>query len=280
MNAIEIFIKSIADWTVDVPTFYGWFHLVWLGITAVSCAVVFAMHGKISQKAVDITLIVWGTALILLEIIKQLLCSFHYDGQTVTWSYGWWVFPFQFCSCPLYLALPAGIIRKGKVKDALLSFLASYALFGGLVALVYPANMFTTSGFLSMHTMLWHSSMVVICTMLFASGAVKPTFKKLLSATVIFIILATIAVILNVIVSNCTDISGFNMFFISPYESWDVPIVKLIFDNVPYPVYLMLYLLGFFAAAGLVFLTARGIAKIYRGKEICEPNEENEHKSA
>ena len=112
MNAIEIFIKSIADWTVDVPTFYGWFHLVWLGITAVSCAVVFAMHGKISQKAVDITLIVWGTVLILLEIIKQLLCSFHYDGQTVTWSYGWWVFPFQFCSCPLYLALPAGIIRK------------------------------------------------------------------------------------------------------------------------------------------------------------------------
>ena len=66
MNAIEIFIKSIADWTVDVPTFYGWFHLVWLGITVVSCAVVFAMHGKISQKAVDITLIVWGTALILL----------------------------------------------------------------------------------------------------------------------------------------------------------------------------------------------------------------------
>ena len=65
------------------------------------------------------------------------------------------------------------------------------------------------------------------------------------------------------------------MFFISPYESWDVPIVKFVFDNVPYPVYLMLYLLGFFAAAGIVFLIAHGIAKIYRGKEICEPNEEN-----
>ncbi|MDE7330135.1 MAG: YwaF family protein, partial [Clostridia bacterium] len=215
MNDFEKVINFIASRKTDTPTLYGWFHLTWLAVTFIACTVVFVMRKKITRTQVDLTLVVWGGALILLEVLKQLVVSFkNVDGEAV-WQYAWWAFPFQFCSTPLYLALPAGFLRKGAIKDALYSFLASYAFMGGFVALVYPANMFTSSAFISAHTMLWHSSMVVILFMLLASGTVKPCKSAFLRATAVFVILTSLAIILNVIIGECAGAKGVNIFFIS-----------------------------------------------------------------
>lgn len=257
MNAFERAIKSIADWTIKTPTFYGWFHILWLCVTAAACTLIFVFRRKISPKAVRITLIVWGALLILLEVIKQLTVSFHCDGESVFWSYPWWAFPFQLCSSPLYVALPAGLLKKGKIKDALQTFLATYALFGGLVAMLYPANMFTPSGFLSFHTMLWHSSMVSICFMLLATRTVKYGLRSMLGAFIVFCALAAVAIILNIVMHECAYSPGFNLFYISPYEAVNVPLVIYAYEHLPYAVYLLIYLSGFSVIAYLILLLSR-----------------------
>jgi len=271
MNAFETAIKFFAELSIETPTLYGWFHMCWLAITALSCTLVFCMRKRITQKQVDVTLIVWGTALVFIEILKQLVVSFRFVNDRVEWSYAWWAFPFQFCSMPLYLAIPAGALRQGKTKDALNSFLSSYALLGGAIAMIYPANMFTTSAFISIHTMLWHSSMVTVCFMLLASKTVKPSVKALLRAGIVFIIVTAIAVALNVIIGECTGVKDVNLFFISPYEAWKVPIIKLVYDAVPYPVYLLLFIIAMTAAAALILGAAHGFNKL--AERVRERNE-------
>ena len=85
MNALESFLKLISDWRMETPSFYGAFHLIWLGVTVIACALIFSLRRKISPKAVNITLIVWGAVLIALEIIKQLLSSCKFTSDGVTW---------------------------------------------------------------------------------------------------------------------------------------------------------------------------------------------------
>ena len=242
---------------METPEFYGAFHLIWLGVAVIACALIFFLRRKISPKAVDITLIVWGVVLILLEILKQLLSSCHFSADGASWSYAWWAFPYQFCSSPLLIAIPAGALKRGKIKQALYNFLSTYTLFAGIAVMFYPANVFGGSAFLNYHSMFWHSSMVAVCFMLHATKTVKPSFKGLLSATVVFAVMAVIALILNIAIGDKV-----NLFYISPYVPFPVPIVKLIWESVPFPVYFILYLLGFSIAAGLMFAISYGVSKL------------------
>lgn len=270
MTALESFLKPIRDWRMETPVFYGAFHLIWLGAAAVGCALVILLRRKITPKAMDVTLIVWGAVLIVLEVLKQLLVSCNYTENGVVWSYAWWAFPYQFCSCPLFVALPAGILKKGKLKTALLNFLSVYALFAGLIVMFYPANVFSGMAFLSYHSMLWHSSMVVVCLALHAGKIVNPSLKSLLSAAAVFAAMSVVALILNIALGDKV-----NLFYISPYVPFNVPIVKLIWESVPFPVYFVLYLFGFSLAAGIVFSAAYGITKLSRiiKLKIRKPNE-------
>lgn len=257
MNAFDKFIKAIADWRMDPPELYGWYHITWLLITAIACVLVVVYRHKISERGVNITLIVWGALLIVSEVLKQLMCSFRFNGETVVWKYDWNVFPFQFCSAPLYFALPAGLFKKGKVKNFLMSFLADFAMVGGIAAMVYPANMFSGSGYLTVHTMLWHSSMIVICLMLWTTESVKADYSTLLNGFALFFAMTLTALAMNIIVGELTEITDFNMFFISPYQAVPVPIVEYIYAHAPYFVYFLLYLAVITFAAYLIILIAK-----------------------
>ena len=263
MNVFEKAIYFLAERRIDMPTLYGWFHLAWLGITLFACALIFALRHKITQRQTDITLIVWGVCLILLEILKQFVVSFGCVDGKAEWNYAWWAFPFQFCSMPLYLAIPAGALPDGKVKGALKAFLASYALLGGAAAMIYPANMFTTTAFISVHTMLWHSSMVAVCFMLLATRAVKPSFKSMAGAVILFLVLTLIALILNIAIGEGVGVKDVHLFFISPYEAWKVPVISTVYNAVPYPVFLMLFIIAMTAAAAMIMGAAHGLYKLY-----------------
>jgi len=259
MNWFEKAVKVLYDCRMPKPPFYGWFHILWLLIMLAACILVVVFRRKISPKAVRITLIVWGAAIILLELIKQVLVCFNIRDGVVVWEYAWWAFPFQFCSSPLYVALPAGLLKKGKIKDALQSFIALFAIIGGFVAMIFPANMFTDLVFINFHTMIWHSSMVTVSVMLLATRTVKFNFKSLLKGFIVFIILTAVALILNIVLGEST---GVNLFYISPYEAFNVPIVEFIYEHVPYPVYLMLYVTAFTVASAAVLFGAMGGAKL------------------
>ena len=51
----------------------------------------------------------------------------------------------------------------------------------------------------------------------------------------------------------------FNMFYISPYVKSSLVVFDIIWEKTPYPVFLLLYIIGFSLAGTLVFLAAKGI---------------------
>lgn len=262
MNPFEKIVNAVAGLTMAKPPFYGWYHTFWISVTIAACILIFNLRKQITERAVNVTLIAWASVLIFLEICKQIVVSFHYDGETVIWSYNWASFPFQFCSCPLFVALPAGILKKGKIKRLLISFIGAFAIIGGGFAMLVPANMFSNSVFLNVHTMVWHSSMVCVCFLLLATRTVTPSWRSLLDGLVVFINLVFIALLLNVLIGGHMGIKGFNLFYISPYEAFDVPLIQFAYAHLPYPVYLLLYISLFTLAATLVLLIAHGGHKL------------------
>ena len=257
MSTFEKMVYALYMWRMEKPAMYGWFHLMWLAIMAVAIALICVFRKKISNKAVNTTLIVWGVVLILLETVKNVLNAFEYIDGVVVWAYDWERFPFQFCSTPLYVALPAGILRKGKIKDSLLSYLATFALFAGIITMVYPTSLFVPRIFISIHTMVWHGSMAVMGVMVLVTKQVELKWSNLLKSAIVFIIMVLIALILNLCLGQTHP--GFNMFYISPYEVSTLVVFDIIWQKTPYPVFLLLYIIAFTLAATLVFLAAKGI---------------------
>jgi len=51
----------------------------------------------------------------------------------------------------------------------------------------------------------------------------------------------------------------FNMYFISPYFDCTLPILSIIYPLVPYPLFLVMYILGFSLIAALMYYVQRAI---------------------
>ena len=69
-------------------------------------------------------MLLFASVLLLFEVYKQL--NFSYTNH---WHYRWYAFPLQFCSTPMYVALLAGLIKPGKVQNALYAYLATFGFF-------------------------------------------------------------------------------------------------------------------------------------------------------
>ena len=246
------------------PTVLGWFHIMWLIITITTCTIIFIFRNKITKKLVNNLLIIVGILLICFEIYKQLEFSFNYNGGNGQsyWKYQWYAFPFQFCSTPIYIMAVAGFLKNGKIYDCILAYLATYSLFGGLVVLIYPYSVYVKTIGINIQTMFWHSSMVIIGFMLLATKSVELKFKSIIKASIVFIIMVFIALILNIIWHYCGNNENFNMFYISPYKASDMAVIGNVYALVPYPIFLIIYILGFGLAGLLVLYTAILIEKI------------------
>ncbi|MGN1200803.1 MAG: hypothetical protein ACI4R8_00870 [Candidatus Caccovivens sp.] len=249
---------------METPTWFGWYHILWLGIMVVACTLIYIFRNRISRKDVNITLLVAGIVLIVLEIYKQIIYSFNYNGGggNSTWDYQWYAFPFQFCSTPMYLMLLAGILRKGKVYDALLGYLATFAFFGGLCVMIYTGDVFSSYIGINIHTMIWHCSMVVIGFMILATRSVPLNLKTVLKASIVFACMIAIALILNIIWHYCGNEETFNMFFISPYYPCTLALMNIIYQTTPYPVFLLIYIIGFVLVAFIIMGFAMLFAKL------------------
>lgn len=99
----------------------------------------------------------------------------------------------------------------------------------------------------------WNGGMVVMGVYLLASGLVKLKFTTIFKAMAIFGGLCSLALIMNIIYHATGETATFNMFFISPYLPCTLPLLSVIYNLVPYPIFLIIYLLGF-SLAGFIML--------------------------
>ena len=81
------------------PRAFGGFHLVWL-LLCVGISVVAGIVGaRTGKRKNDAVVFAFGMAFVVLELLKQGISYFSLYGGV----YDFGIFPFQFCSLPLYL---------------------------------------------------------------------------------------------------------------------------------------------------------------------------------
>ena len=92
-------------------------------------------------------------------------------------------------------------------------------------------------------------------------------YKKNGKAAVICLSFSAAAMGLNLAVPAILNAHGitdftFNMFFISHRFPCTLPVLSGIYPVVPYPVFLLLYLVGFAAVAAIIFAIGKGIVAL------------------
>ncbi len=257
-------ILEILDYQIETPTVFGWFHFLWIGLTVAVAAALCLWH-KHSGTEDRVRRVVMGNAIfvIILEIYKMINYSFSYENG-ITFDFQWYAFPWQFCSTPMYVGLLAGIIRKGKVHESLMAYLATFSVFAGLCVTVYPGDVFTGTLGINIQSMICHASMVSVGIYLYFSGYVKAEHKTILKAIPVFAVCLGIAVILNevMVLSGAVGDETFNMFYVSRHFDCTLPVYSLVHNAVPFPVNLIIYITGFSLAAYIMLLIATGIQKL------------------
>lgn len=252
MNALESILYVLSAQT-ERPQGYHLFHIISILTVFAFAAIICIVFRRASDKTEKIILMsAWGL-LVLFEIYKQLVFAVNFN-ETVCWEYRWDSFPFQFCSSPLYLFPLAALPRSEKFRDVIRMFLATFSLFAGLAVLFYPDDVFSTYIGVSIQTMVHHGVMVIIG--IFIGGRLvregKMTLPRFFKASVVFYILVIIALIMNLLAPLVTDMT-FNMFFIGPNFPCQLVILDTIYANAPYPLFLLVYMLGFTLAAFILF---------------------------
>ncbi len=243
---------------------YGWFHLLFFTLS-IFAGVLFCRCKKAGEEQFTRRLLMVSAAIVfVLEIYKQINFTFSYDGTTITTDYQWYIFPFQFCSTPMYISLIAGVVRHRKIHDALCAYLATFATFAGLCVMVYPPQVFISTIGINIHSMICHGAMISVGIYLFATGYVKAEHKTIVKAIPVFAICVAVAMILNEIAyfSGLLENETFNMFFISPHCEPSLPVYSLVQAVVPFPWCLLIYIFGFSAAAYIILLISMLVKKI------------------
>lgn len=257
MNFFEQILVFL-DGRMTTPTAFGWYHLMCLALVIAASVIVGIYGKKFSDKHNKLFLLILSSTMLILEVYKQLNFSFSVVNGGGTWDYQWYAFPFQFCSTPMYVIFIASLLKPGRVQDALYSFIGTFGLLAGALVMIMPGDVFISTIGINIQTMIVHGGMVVAGVYMLASGRVKLNFKSILGAIIVFAILASIALLLNIILYNSGVLNGetFNMFFISPYFPSTLPVFSLIYASVPYFVFLLLYLIGFSLGALIILSIA------------------------
>lgn len=244
------------------PTAYGWYHILCIAIVAGLSIFLGIKLRNASEKAIRRFLLISSIIMLVFELYKQLIFSYDFANNAAVWDFQWYAFPFQFCSTPMYVALVASLIKKGKVQESMYAFLATFALFGGLIVMFVPGDVFIEYIGINIQTMVHHGLMVVIGVVLLTSKSVKLEHKSILKAACVFGALVATALLANCVYVWCGGTETFNMFFISPYFPSTLPVFNIIYEKVPYVVYLLLYIVAFMLIAYVVLLVAMLIKKL------------------
>ncbi|OHE41829.1 MAG: hypothetical protein A2Y16_05925 [Tenericutes bacterium GWF2_57_13] len=243
----------------------SWFHYLALAI-----AVLFAVMAVIRLKnANDLQLrrflLIFAGLLLSFEAYKQLIFSYQ-----ASWGYQWYIFPFQFCSTPMYVALFAGLTKNKKIQQALINFLGTYGLFAGLAVMLYPNDVFVTTIGINIQTMVHHGAMMVVGIALLANK-VKLTSNSIIGATTVFSVLVTMAILMNYVHNTWIAVGTFNMFFINPLIRNHLPVLSLIEPLVPHVIFVIIYIVGFAFVAYLMLLIGIGIKALVSSKGLSHP---------
>lgn len=281
MNFFEK-ILNFFNASMTTPTNYGWFHLMYVALAIITTVLLCVFFKNASNKTFKRIVLICWIIMIVLEVYKQINFSWSYNTtlQKSEWRYQWYAFPFQLCSTPLYVLPFVIFLKEGKVRDAFVSFMMTFSFFGGLVVFLYPNDVFVSTIGINIQTMTHHGLQFVLGIYFAVYNRKRLNFKFFASGIIVFAGLFTIAFLLNVLVPLIFKINGsFNMFYIGPNHPCTLPLLgDVVYPNVPYVVFLLIYVLGFSLASLIIFYSYYGIIKLV--EKIYEKKQNNKNCSA
>lgn len=245
---------------------YGWFFFLWIGIMAIECAVLLPLAAKKKEKTRDRVVLIYGLVMLAAEIYKQIFFTVEMG------EYPWNLFPWQFCSVPMFAAVAAPLLREGRVKNAVYEFLSFFGLIAGIMTLLVPEGLYWDYVTITCHSFFWHTSIVVMSLYLIVANGYARKLSRFLrewlgagavyaSAVAAALLMDTVwgLFLRNVLPTGLT----FNMFYISPFYNSSLPVFRDLQPLMPYPVFLLLYVLAFCLGAAAVWFVAFGVCKLF-----------------
>ena len=253
------------DWTWgnidngDVgPGMFSWFHLLSLALMVLMTVAVCKIWGtKHDPKTERRVIGVFAALLVLCEVFKQLFW-FEFYGY-----YRWEIFPFQFCSVPIYISVFAALVPSDKVREVCYRFLAFFGIIGGIAVMAVPtAVLYTYFVSISIHSMVWHAILIAMGAFLIVSRGYGRNFKELLAPFIMYLGCIVTAIIGNILVYKlhlgtdaCQPGDNLSMFYISPYYPTQLPVLGIV-QEFSYPLFVVCYIAFFSALTLLVWFTA------------------------
>lgn len=243
-------IIRIFDLTMTTPTSYGLFHIAFIALSALACFLLCIIFRNPTEKTLRRILLTYSLICIILEIYKQISFTFDVVDGAITHEYLWYAFPFQFCSMPIYVSFIAAVVKNEKVYSACLAFLSTFGMIAGVLVMAYPGDVFIPTIGINIQTMIHHGSQVSVgLFLLIRAGAIKKT-SKALGGVAVFLVAVACAMILNLtVIRFIPEGHEFNMFYISPYFNCSLPVYSALQPKLPYPVFLLLYLIPFISVS-------------------------------
>lgn len=267
---METFLKLLEflNFKCERPQVFGSFHLIAAACVVVAAVLIVWLMRNAGGKSFRVfTFLVW-VLLVAGEFFRECLTIF--GGmiiEQIEFTYLWYMFPFQLCSSPLYLLPLVAFLPNGRVRDAIMTFLGTFSLIGGLAVVIYPPEVLCGTTFINCQAFAHHGLQVILgilCMVRLKDR--KLSFIRYLSGVAVFVVMAGIALVLNVVIYDHIVTNGIddiiNLFYISPYYNCAIPILADIQRIVPYPVFLGIYILGFSLGAMLVFYVQKLIISI------------------
>ena len=249
---------------MERPADFGWFHLLFWALTLAFAVILVWRYRDASDRRMRTILFVVWIVLLVLEIYKQLSFSMDVEYGVANWSFKWYTFPFQFCSTPLYVLPLIVFLKDGAVRRCIITFFSTFVFFAGLVVMIYPNDVFTSVIGINIQTMIHHGAQVALGIYLAAYNRRHMTIRRYFGSLLVFCAFAVVAMVLNecfysmlMAQGNMTD--AFNMFYISPHYDCTLPILSIVYKAAPYPVFLIVYLLGFALVSAIFFFAEKGI---------------------
>ena len=271
---MDFFVKlhTLLDGKMETPGNYGWFHLLFFGIVIVATVLLCVFFKDAKNKTVNLIVLITWLIIVVLEIYKQLNYGFSVEDGKLVWDYQWYAFPFQFCSSVHYVLPFIVFLKEGKIRDAFISFMGAFCLFGGIAVMFYPNDVFISTIGINIQTMIHHGAQVVMGIFLTVHQRNKLGIFHYLKSIPVFAAFSILAIVMNEIAFYSGLQETFNMFYISSHYPCTLPILSQIYEIVPYIVFLLIYLLGFVLVSAIVYFAQLGIIKLVnkiKSKKTC-----------
>ena len=236
---MENFIHFLQG-TMEEPEVISWFHFIAL-IPIIALSILIPLFFRnAEEKVYKRILFIFWVVLIILEIFKQLVKSFHY-GDPSYWEYSVRDFPFSISSMVYYFIPIILFVNKEKhpkIVDAINGYLCLITLATGLVVCVYTKMATSTFIYINIQTFISHGSQVVLGVFIYVWNRKYITIKTVYRSLIAFLITAVMAIIINVAFYP----RFINMFFINPTRITNLPIGSIVQEKAGYPVYLIAFL--------------------------------------